>query len=198
MQFNTENPWDRYALMTELISRLEKVNPCIGKTILEKMLYLLQVLCKVDVGYDFEFYTYGPYSSQILNDLTQVEHWRGLKVERISDLLNGYKITTDSKASFFIEKGRALIDTPQIDQALKNIINIFGAYSAKDLELLATIVYVDQEIKMDENIPSQEQIFEIVKQLKPRFSDAEVNLRIEFLHKNNFILESKESFADSV
>lgn len=54
----------------------------------------------MDAGYNFEFYTYGPYSSQILNDLNQVESLKGLKVERVTDLLNGYKITTDTKSSF--------------------------------------------------------------------------------------------------
>jgi len=190
MQFNMEDSWERYALMTELITRLQKVNQKIGKTILEKMLYLLQVLYKIDVGYDFEFYTYGPYSSQILNDLTQVEYWKGLKVERISDLLNGYKITTDTKATFFIEKGRKYIETPQIDNALNQLTTTFGQYSAKDLELIATIVYVDQEIKTEDMIPNQEQILGVVKQLKPRFSDEEINTKIELLQNKGFVIEN--------
>jgi uncharacterized protein YwgA len=188
MQFNRENSWERYALMTELITRLQKVNQKIGKTILEKMLYLLQVLYKVDAGYDFEFYTYGPYSSQILNDLNQVESLKGLRVERVTDLLNGYKITTDIKSSFFTEKGRNFIGTNQVDQALTQLTNTFGQFSAKDLELIATIVYVDQEIKMEDRRPEQQEILEVVKELKPRFSEEVINSKIDFMKNKEFVL----------
>ena len=55
-----------------LATKLDGVSPQFGRTVLQKLVYLLHVLYGVNPGYDFELYTYGPFSSQLLSDLDVV------------------------------------------------------------------------------------------------------------------------------
>ena len=42
MRLNADISWDRYALIVEIIERFHKANFRLGKTALQKMIYLLQ------------------------------------------------------------------------------------------------------------------------------------------------------------
>ncbi|MGB4289543.1 MAG: restriction endonuclease, partial [Dethiobacteria bacterium] len=55
-------PWERYGLIVELTVRMQAISPQFGKTAIQKMIYLLQAVYTVDYGYEYSFYTYGPYS----------------------------------------------------------------------------------------------------------------------------------------
>ena len=73
MACSINTPWHRYALVAELTSRLEGKSPWFGKTALQKLVYILQEAFDVDCGYDFQLYTHGPFTSQLLADLDLAE-----------------------------------------------------------------------------------------------------------------------------
>ena len=81
MNTSLELPWHRYALIAELAKRFEPVSRQFGKTALQKLVYFLQTIYGVDCGYAYEFYSYGPFASQLLNDLDLVAHFGGVSVQ---------------------------------------------------------------------------------------------------------------------
>jgi len=102
-------PWSRYALLAELMHRC----PYHGSTALQRMVFLLQELYGVALGYRFSLYAHGPVSADLLMDLALVE-----------------SIGPDAL--------RGKVDAA-IYEPLEKLIADFGFYSTKDLELRATI-----------------------------------------------------------
>src|SRR5262249_32188584 len=60
----------RCALVVELIKRLRERGSWCGETHLQKALYILQDLSKLNFGYKFGNYKHGPYSFELNNELT--------------------------------------------------------------------------------------------------------------------------------
>ena len=85
-------PWPRYGLIAELAHRLDGLSPQFGKTVLQKMVFLLQELHDIDCGYDFTLYTYGPFASLLLQDLDLAESLKGVDVHPAEGVAGGYTI----------------------------------------------------------------------------------------------------------
>src|SRR5438477_5059079 len=62
----------RLAVITELASRAP--NGHIGRTALMKFSYFLQTVRGVPLGYRFTLYSYGPFDSNVLSDLSTTEN----------------------------------------------------------------------------------------------------------------------------
>jgi hypothetical protein len=75
----------------------------------------------------------------------------------------------------------------QNQAAIEGVVTEFGGQWAKSLELLATIVYVERDAKSAEVKLPVEQIADIVHDLKPHFSMAEIREAIEGLVRKNYI-----------
>lgn len=69
MKTSLETPYYRFALIAKLAQMCIAGNRMLGRTALQKYVYLLQELFGVDCGYDFQLYTYGPFCSELLSDL---------------------------------------------------------------------------------------------------------------------------------
>lgn len=175
--------WEGYGLIAELAYRVKNKRPQFSKTALQKLIFLLQELYGVDCGYRFDFYIYGPYCSDIEIDLSTVESWSGVKIEPGDTYLGGYNITTGKSNQIIRDKAKDFLRKPEVAKALKKLIKEFGSKSAKDLELISTIVYV---AKAEKDI-SKEKLLDIVKSLKPRFSETEILDTITNLHNKKFI-----------
>jgi uncharacterized protein YwgA len=80
MKTDFEIPYDRYALIAELAHRSDSL----GRTSLQKKIYLLQTLFYVNLGYDFTLYTYGPFTSEILSDLDVAEAMGAVRVNSVA------------------------------------------------------------------------------------------------------------------
>ena len=65
-----QHRWFRLGVLTQLV---ESSTTRLGRTALMKLAYLLQTVRRVPLGYDFRLYTYGPYQSDVLNDLGRLE-----------------------------------------------------------------------------------------------------------------------------
>lgn len=155
------------ALVYFLIKKLREKYPDvqIGKTVVQKMSYLLERERRYDFG--FSMYHYGPYSAQVSNYLD------------LAESLGLLKITWKPEKGYFIEPIR-VDETNRIYQTLEDNINqgdlekidqIVENYGKLDplaikLSIVATALYIKENFNVSDN----NEIVEIVKTLKPQHS----------------------------
>ena len=176
-------PWQAYGLIVHLAKRLNQNN--FGKTKLQKLVYLADRLKRVKVGYDFTFYTYGPFSSDLASDLDYVNALEGVKITH--DLsINMYEIHPGDNADRLEAKSEDFLRENQ--QAIDEIVERFGDKQAKELELIATLVFVNNS-----GILEKKEIISKTKELKPRFSNEEVEESYELLTGWNYIHEGVQN-----
>lgn len=173
-------PWNKYSIIIELSKKLTGISPQFGKTALQKMVFILQELFDVDCGYEYQFYTYGPFSSELLQDLDLVELYKGVTVE-YNKTSDGYVISPSTDANYILEKGSDFLkkNKTKIDDA----INKFGKYTARELELRSTIIYVNRYISKN----GEGDIVNIVKELKPKFDKNIIQDVFKELKSDGFI-----------
>jgi len=187
MTVSLDIPWQRYSLITKLAQCCEGKCPQFGKTALQKMVYLLQEVFHIDCGYDFELYAYGPFASQLLQDLDLVEHTGAVKIQPVKFRAGGYKIIPSSQADALIEKGMKFLSQKDVKKAIESLINEFGHLWAKDLELRATIIFVQRDYQRQEKYLSSDKLEDIIKQIKPKFPVTEIRAAIEELSAKQYL-----------
>jgi uncharacterized protein YwgA len=185
-----EIPWKRYALIAELAHRLESASPQFGKTVLQKLVYLLQEVFQIDCGYDFTLYSYGPFDSQLLADLDLVNHWGCVTVESCDSVYGGYKIKPTEKWNSVHDKTEGFFDNRNNLQALENLVKDFGSKTAKELELIATTIYVARDVRRNQGTTeaSRKVVLDLVQQIKPKFSHEEIEAASDELVRLGHIL----------
>jgi hypothetical protein len=182
MKTDFEIPYDRYALIAELSRRSDSL----GRTALQKKVYLLQELFDVNLGYDFTLYTYGPFTSEIISDLDAAEAMGAVRVSSVVTGFGGYEIKPGpdcqrilSKASLFLSKNQDKLD---------QLFSDFGRYTAKELELRATIIYVDRDLtKLDRPV---DELVETVHEIKPGFTLEQIESAIAELSAKNYVRQT--------
>jgi uncharacterized protein YwgA len=157
--------WDQYGLMAELVIKLKGVSPQFGKTVLQKLVYILQEIYGVPCGYDYILYNYGPYSEALADDLSFFASMDGVKIDWSSRL--GYEIKEAGKTEHFRKRGEKFLT--QYASGINEVIEKFGNMNAKELELRSTILYVSKEEPLAEM-----DLLSRVKEIKPHFSFNEI------------------------
>jgi len=144
-----------------------------GKTPLVKLLYLAQELQGIDLGYDFDLYTFGPFDSTILYELDRLEEDKDVDVEPAQ---NGW--------GYDIKLLTSEIETVDEDEeaALTAIVEEYGSFTAKRLEILATLLYFSRG-----GISSDEELVSSVKGIKPRYSISDINSELDILKTSGLI-----------
>lgn len=186
MAVNLNIPWKRYGMIVELARRMKSKHSQFGKTALQKMIFILQDVFKVDCGYEFSLHTYGPFSSQIVHDLDFIETSKGVEVQSIGPS-SGYIILPGQEADRLQEKAADFLNNLEVQDALNRLVEEFGDYSAKDLELISTITYVTKDLSEHNVSPARGEVVQTVKQLKPKFSEDIIDKQIQNLLDNAFI-----------
>ncbi len=181
-------PWKRYALIAKFAQSFQKINRQFGKTALQKMVYLFQEIYKVDCDFRFDLYTYGPFTSQLLNDLDFTEHIGGVKVSRVNASYGGYEIAPGEDVEYILKKAENFINNSDVNEKLAQLINDFGCFSAAELELRSTIVYVDRDLQRNGPRSDMKEIVRLVEGLKPKFHTDEIRHTVEELKNKQFIL----------
>ncbi|MFY9140685.1 MAG: hypothetical protein WAO30_08005, partial [Thermacetogeniaceae bacterium] len=158
--------WDQYGLIAELTHKLQRISPQFGKTVLQKLVYILQEIYQVPCGYDFILYNYGPYSEVLADDLNFLASMDGVKIDWSRGL--GYEIKVTGKTEHFRDRGKEFLTryASQIDE----LVEKFGGLNAKELELRSTIIYVAKEEPLEEK-----DLLNHVKEIKPYFSVAVID-----------------------
>ncbi|RMF79268.1 MAG: hypothetical protein D6744_09280 [Planctomycetota bacterium] len=175
----TDPLFTRLAALAEIADRRKDSGERLGKTAAQKLLYLLQESFDVPVGYRFRFYTYGPYDSAVMRDIDYGHATGILDVEYDED--RGYSIKPGSGVSQIAEVREDF--GKQYHEQLDRLFALFGRLTARELELLATLVYVNR----DDPELSRSDLCDRVKKLKPKYERCEIEKQIENLMSNKLI-----------
>lgn len=183
MKSGIDIPWHRYGLIAELAARFNNQHPPLGKTALQKIVYLLQKLFDVKSKYNFSLYMYGPFCAELQSDIDIVQTMQGINVES-KDI--GFEISAGShneslrqKASDFLSGDNAA--------AISKVIEDFAGFSAKELELRATIIYVSKDTGHSEPRPSRDEVIRLIKEIKPRFTEQTIGDALAELEAKGYV-----------
>ena len=175
-----ETPWERYGTITYIA---ENVTIC-GKTALQKLVYFLQEWKDVPLGYNYEFYTYGPFSSELMGDLDYTDSLGAVHVKAV--LTGGYCIVAGNRGKEIKDRSKDFLLKYQSE--MDDVINIFGGSSAVRLELLATTHYVFSYFRRQNAESNDQEVVETVHSLKPgKFTSEQIYDSIKFLREKSVL-----------
>lgn len=169
-------PETRAAILARLIAKAPEKK--LGRTAVMKLMYFLQELKRVPLGYRFRLFTYGPFDSEVLSDLATATSLNTLTEEtKIYPRGYGFEImlgTCGEGLSQELERSNSELAS-QIDAVVKE----FGAFGAAELELRSTILFVQREISQKGATWTNRTLAERVRQVKPHFTESTIEARIE-------------------
>jgi uncharacterized protein YwgA len=105
----------------------------VGRTRLQKSVYLLKV-CGIDLGFDFDYHHYGPYSEELANAARDAEALRLVDVEWKNSYGNEYAV---------FRSNVSVGNFPQAEKASR-VMEVLGRYDATELELAATADFLSR------------------------------------------------------
>ena len=172
-----------------LLKRLEGKQ--IGKKSIQKLVYFLQEEFGVGLNYRYRMYHYGPYCSELSNDLDIMDMMEIINISPVmfSPAMYGYSIKLGKYGE---EQASDMEQSPPSDKdRFDKLLNIFGGYSAKKLELYATMHMVERILRGREGQDSgKDSVMREVKILKPKYSDDEIENAYNDLLDNSIIGQS--------
>ncbi len=182
MATHTEVPLERYALIAEVVDRFHGANFRLGKTALQKIVFLLQRSFGVDVDYGYTLYTYGPFCSDVARDLDVVEAYGGAKVLH-DPSYGGYEIHPGPSNQEIRERSSSFLQNA--GEALEKVVTDFGGLSAKELELRSTLIYLSRPGL------SRDELIQQVHDVKPHFSVGAIDLALAQLEEKGYVPASR-------
>ena len=169
-------PWKDYGLVSYIS---EKVGD-LGKTKLQKLVYLIKEVGKVPIGFNFRFYNYGPYSDNLAETLDFVTSLQGVNM-RYDINQNMYEISPGENASKLVDKADS--ELRPYYSTIDSILAAYGGKKVKELELITTILYANKYY----DAKSVTTLSKITRDLKPKFSTATIKEAIEKLSENDLL-----------
>ena len=165
-----------------VITRIVQKSPKIGKTAIMKCLYLVQTLKNVPLDYDFEIYTYGPYSSSVMDE---IDCARQMGLINVSGMIYpsgqfGYSIECSEQGKGALEKSKMVVEYAS---AIDEVTLEFGSKTATELELLSTILFVYKTC----DDKSETNVCAIVQGIKPKFSLEEIREKFKYMQERKHL-----------
>lgn len=165
----------RVAILARMVQRAP--NQTLGRTQVMKLFYFLQELKGVFLGYDFTLFTYGPFDSEVLSDLSSA-CGRGAVTEDTIQYPRGFGYVI-APAEHAEKLSNALhAEHPHTAKMADEVVSEFGSFGAGELELRSTILYVDREAMQLSDTFTNRTLAERVRQIKPHFTEAMILDRI--------------------
>lgn len=174
----------RLAVFSELVSRISSKS--IGRTMLMKLCYFLQEVKGVPLGYRFTIYSYGPFDSDVLSDLSTAVSLGAIKSTVVYNSVGyGYELEPGDYAEVIKQAGEIFLSEHRTD--IDWVIKEFSQKSASDLELESTAVFVDRETKaLGEQIAISD-LADKVHRLKPHFKKDYIEDRAKALNESGLL-----------
>jgi len=179
---------DRDRARLALIPVLAERHPAghIGRTALMKYMYFLQTLRSVPLGYSFSMYSYGPFDSDVLSDLSTAESLALVSSTPISFSGGyGYRISPASGAE------RAKRDAEEFLAAHREdvdwVVAEFGGLNSAELELASTIIYVDREFAEISLPDARAHLVSLVNEIKPHFGIERIERSVDSLRQKGVL-----------
>ena len=180
-----ERWWLRLAVLTELVER----SPEPGRTAIMKLAYLLQTVKGVPLDYDFRLYTYGPFESDVLDDLGQAVSMRAVE-SNIVDYPSGSGYVFGPGPESERVKEMCSSELSKYQDDISWVITEFGGQTAGNLELLSTIVFADREAFDRKDRISFEDLCRQVREIKPRFTEEFVRAQVASLADKGLLIST--------
>jgi hypothetical protein len=160
----------------------------IGRTALMKYFYFLQTLRNVPLGYRFTLYSYGPFDSNVLADLSTAE---SLGLVESSTVLYpggyGYQIRPGPRINWIKKRASSFLKDHRSD--IKWLSKTFGTFNSAELELVSTIIYADREALQNKKKMTLDELSDQVHEVKPHFNNNQIR-NIAALIKENKLLQA--------
>lgn len=154
----------------------------IGRTAVMKFSYFLQTVRKVPLGYRFSLYTYGPFDQEVLSDLTQAENQKLVKSTLVAYPNGSYGYEIEAKA----QKAKGVTENFQDD--IRWVLKRFGNYSASELEMASTIIFVDRSIKQRNEAIGLTELVRKVRGIKPHITQERIEQEASRLKDEGLLL----------
>jgi uncharacterized protein len=168
----------RLALLPVLAERAPAGH--IGRTALMKYMYFLQAVRGVPLGYSFSMYSYGPFDSAVLADLSSAETLKIVDVTPVEFSGGyGYRIRPGGRAE--VARKNATQFLSKYSKDIDWLFSTFGKLNSAELELASTIVYVDREFLERQQHTSIDVVTQRVHDIKPHFTREHVRGFVESL-----------------
>ena len=184
----TEQQEKRLAMVPVLVEN--SPNRQIGRTALMKYMYFLQILRQVPLGYRFSLYSYGPFDSTVLADLSVAESLRAVKSNTV--LYSGgygYEIRTDEKSTWLKKRAEKFVS--RHDKDVRWVMKKFGNLNSAQLEFVSSIIYVDREVAEKGKRSTLQSLSRQVHEIKPHFSETEIIHFAETLAKDKLLQSTR-------
>jgi hypothetical protein len=174
------------ALRKAVLAEMTRQVNGLGITGVMKLMYLLQTVRGVDLGYSFRLYTYGPYDAQVLDDLNIAER-EGLVRSEAFDWHGGtgYLIKLGQNADQIVEHERNAL--APVQDAISWATDNFGKRSASDLEVISTIIFVDRAFSETGEKVTSSKIAQRVHEIKPHHNLEKINAELSALQKSELL-----------
>jgi uncharacterized protein YwgA len=162
-----------------IVALIQNAQTRLGKTQVQKLVYFAQD-CGVPLNYKYEIYHYGPYSFELSHDLGSLDSLGVLNVTS-APTRYGFDISTGR----FAEKFKL---EPKYQKKVEKVISQFGLNSPAQLEVKATIHFVNSVVKkkISPN-KAKSEVVQKVLALKPRFTAEFVKGCYAELEKSHWI-----------
>jgi hypothetical protein len=174
---------DKMKMRHSIIAALATRKGGLGRTAFMKLVYFLQTLRNVPLGYRFRIYTYGPFDDQVLDDLDRVEQQGAISSQYYEcEHGTGYSIKADRRA---VELAGTANDAVGGD--LDWVVGRFGAWSAVDLEIASTIVFVDRANARAGKTSTGDDMARAVHAVKPHLDFRRIRNTVEDLQTDHLL-----------
>ncbi|MHB8841847.1 MAG: hypothetical protein ACYC56_08700 [Candidatus Aquicultor sp.] len=150
-----------------IIAKMVELNEGVeGKKVMQKLVYFLQER-GMPLGFKYQLYCYGPYSHELAYAVSDFESFGILVAQPGANNATAYK--SGPTAGIFVEANNALVDKfqPVIEAALYE----FGKKSSSELELMATIHFIDKSMRSKNGISEKNQVIALTKKEKKKFPE---------------------------
>lgn len=154
----------------------------IGKTAMQKYVYFLQEF-GVNLNYRYEMYYYGPYCFEFSNDLDILNLLGVISIED-NPTTYGFSIKPSDNADKYRKQAEERDTLESCQSSFDKLLEIFGNCSTKELELYATMHFVDRILKKRGKNANHKSVIQEVKFLKPKYSTNECEEAYQYLSEN--------------
>ncbi len=173
----------RVGFLLEVAERKQDMSSRLGKTAMQKLLYLLQEGCGVPLRYRFDLYTYGPYDSALMRDIDYATRTGMLDVTYHGDM--GYDIKPGSNSQALADYRSAI--RSEAGDALDSLLHNFGRLTASELELCATLLYIVK----DDSALSDDQVIARTQAIKPKFDTPTIAHALQHLRRAGLLQRAR-------
>ena len=165
---------DRYITILKLLDKVQKE---VGKTFIQKSIYILQEGLRKSLGYSYKLYLYGPFSQDLANDIDSL-HEIGLIDVRYDIEKGWYSIKITEKGKMFLEEFK---DFGASDREIDKVLSLIECRDAKKMELLGTVLYF-AKLTSD-----PKEIRRLMNTVKPHFNDKEIDEALKLLQNEELV-----------